>query len=206
MRLFVAIEIPEAVRREVARRIAGLRDRLPRARWVDTNILHLTLLFLGEVDGAQVPALSTALGVAFAKHSPLEFRLAGGGTFPPRRPARVGWVGMETPGGSTGSAPSRVVGLQADVTAAAAASIGFTPEDRPFHPHVTLARCDPNWPRDAAEKFAAAFPGPVGQPWIAERGVLLESRLSPRGPQYRVAAELPFRQARDLPLQEEDEE
>lgn len=184
MRLFVALEVPEVVRREVARRVAGLRDRLPRARWVDSEVMHLTLLFLGQVEEAQVPALEGALAAAFAKHAPMELRLAGGGTFPPRRPARVAWIGME--------APEELAALQADATAAATASIGFEPEDRPYHPHVTLARCEPFWPRDAADKFSAAFPGAVGQPWVADRGVLFESKLSPRGARYREAAILPL--------------
>lgn len=184
MRLFVALEIPEPVRREVARRIAGLRDRLPRARWVDTGNLHLTLLFLGQVEEPQVPVLTAALREAFAKHPPLDLRLADGGTFPPRRPARVAWIGLETPGD--------LRALQADVTAAAVEAIGFQPEERPYYPHVTLARCEPNWPRDAADKFIAAFPGSLGQPWTADRGVLMESKLSPRGATYRVAEELPL--------------
>lgn len=184
MRLFVALEIPEAVRREVARRVAGLRERLPRAKWVDTANLHLTLLFLGQVDDGKVPVLAEALREAFAKHPSLDLRLAQAGTFPPRRPARVAWVGMETPGDLSG--------LQADATSAAVEAIGFEPEDRPFSPHVSLARCEPSWPRDASDKFVNAFPGTIGQPWTAERGVLMESRLSPRGARYRVAAELPL--------------
>jgi 2'-5' RNA ligase len=184
MRLFLALEIPAAVRKEVARRVAGLRERLPRARWVDPEILHLTLLFFGQVEEAKVAGLTAALREAFARHPPLELRLAGGGTFPPRRPARVAWVGME--------APADLTALQADATAAAVAAIGFTPEDRPFNPHVTLARCESFWPRDAAEKFAAAFPGAVGQPWVADHGVLFESKLSPRGPSYQPVALLPL--------------
>jgi 2'-5' RNA ligase len=184
MRLFVALEIPEPVRREVARRVAGLRDRLPRARWVDPANLHLTLLFLGQVDEAQVPVLTAALRKGFARNQPLELRLAGAGTFPPRRPARVAWVGMETPGD--------LLALQADVSDAAVAAVGFEPEERPFSPHVTLARCEPPWPRDAAEKFATAFPDTVGQPWTAEGGVLMESKLSPKGARYRVVEELPL--------------
>jgi len=197
MRLFLAIEIPQAVRREAARRIAGLRDRLPRARWVDPEILHLTLLFFGQVDEAKVPALGAALRAAFARHAPMELRLAGGGTFPPRRPARVAWVGLETT--EAVEEEDDLAALQADAMAAAVESIGFVPEDRPFHPHVTLARCEPFWPRDAAEKFATAFPGAVGQPWLADHGVLFESKLSPKGPRYRAVELLPFANPADLP-------
>ena len=184
MRLFVAIEIPEVVRREVARRCAALRERLPRARWVDLEIIHLTLLFLGYVEDAEVPALSARLREAFAKHPSLDFRLTGAGTFPPRRPARVAWLGME--------APEALAALQKDVTEAAVAALGFEPEYRPYHPHVTLARCEPNWRREAAEKFAAAFPGTIGQPWTADRGVLMESKLSPRGARYAVVEGFPL--------------
>ncbi len=187
MRLFVALEVPEAVRRELTRRVAGLRDRLPRARWVDPEMVHLTLLFLGETPADRVPALSAKLREAFAKHPPMTLRLSGGGTFPPKRPARVAWVGLD--------APDELAAIQADAVAAAVAAIGaggFEPEDRPFKSHVTLARCDPNWPRDAAEKFAAAFPGEIGPPFRVDRGVLMESKLSPRGARYSVVEAFPL--------------
>ncbi|MES1241658.1 MAG: RNA 2',3'-cyclic phosphodiesterase [Acidobacteriota bacterium] len=184
MRLFVALEVPEAVRRELARRVAGLRERLPRARWVDPEMVHLTLLFLGETPADKVPALSAKLREAFANHPPMTLRLSGGGTFPPKRPARVAWVGLD--------APEELAAVQADAVAAAVEAVGFEPEDRPFKSHVTLARCEPNWPRDAAEKFAAAFPGEVGPPFRVDRGVLMESKLSPRGARYSVVEAFPL--------------
>lgn len=184
MRLFVALEIPEAVRRELSRRVAALRDRLPRARWVDLDMVHLTLLFLGETPADRVPALSAKLREAFARHSPMTLRLSGGGTFPPKRPARVAWVGMD--------APEELAAVQADAAAAAVATAGFEPEDRPYTAHVTLARCDPNWPRDAAEKFAAAFPGEIGPPFRVDRGVLMASKLNPRGARYSVVEAFPL--------------
>jgi 2'-5' RNA ligase len=187
MRLFVALEIPEAVRRELARRVAGLRERLPRARWVDPEMVHLTLLFLGETPDDQVPNLAAKLREAFAKHPPMTLRLSGGGTFPPKRPARVAWVGME--------APEELAAVQADAVAAAVEAVGFEPETRPFTSHVTLARCEPNWPRDAAEKFAAAFPGEIGPPFRVDRGVLMRSKLSPRGALYTVVEALPLGQS-----------
>jgi 2'-5' RNA ligase len=184
MRLFVAFEIPEPVRRELTRRMAGLRERLPRARWVDPEKIHLTLLFLGETPADRVPDLAAQLGEAFAKHPPIATRLSGGGTFPPRRAARVAWVGMES--------PEDLAAVQADVAAAAVAAIGFEPEERPFTPHVTLARCEPSWPRGVAEKFTAAFPGEIGPPFVVDRGVLMESKLSPRGARYGVVETFPM--------------
>ncbi|MBV8202110.1 MAG: RNA 2',3'-cyclic phosphodiesterase [Acidobacteria bacterium] len=219
MRLFVAFEIPEPVRREVRRRVAGLRERLPRARWVNPDVLHLTLLFMGEVAPERVTALAGRLGEAFAPFPPMPLRLAGAGTFPAGRPARVAWIGV--------SAPPELVPLQAAVARAAREVLGppaspaatsaasETPEtsaarampatpaaadtpgiaaidERPYRPHVTLARCPAPWPRGAAEKFTAAFPGEIGPPFLATMGVLVESKLSPKGPRYRDLEQLPL--------------
>jgi RNA 2',3'-cyclic 3'-phosphodiesterase len=187
MRLFVALEVPEPARREVRRRVEGLRDRLPKARWVDLDVLHLTLLFLGETAEADVPALAAKLRQVFARFSPLSLRLEGGGTFPPGRPARVAWVGVE--------GPSELLTLQGDVAQAAVEALGFKPEERGYHPHVTLARCSDPWRRDSIEKFTNAFTGFVGPPFVADHGILFESKLSPKGARYREVEVFPLEEA-----------
>jgi 2'-5' RNA ligase len=184
MRLFVALEVPEVPLRDVRRRVDGLRDRLPRARWVDLANVHLTLLFLGETPEEKVPALAAGLREAFARCPPLELRLAGGGTFPPGRPARVAWLGVE--------APEELRKLQEDVTQTAVETLGFEPEERGYTAHVTLARCPDPWRRDAIDKLKSAFPGPVGPPWVADHGTLFESKLSPKGARYRAVEVFPL--------------
>jgi 2'-5' RNA ligase len=176
MRLFVALEIPEPPRRDVRRRVDAIRDRLPRARWVDFDNLHLTLLFLGETAEGDVPALAARLREAFARCPLLDLRLGSGGTFPPGRPARVAWIGVE--------APETLETLQEDVTRAAVDTLGFEPEERGYHPHVTLARSPDPWRREAIDKFKTALTGPVGPPFVADRGVLFESKLSPKGARH----------------------
>src|SRR3954452_12073922 len=184
MRLFVALEIPEPARRDVRRRGDAVRDRLPRARWVDLDNLHLTLLFLGETAEAAVPAFTAGLREAFARCPPLDLRLASGGTFPPGRPARVAWIGVE--------APDALQALQEDATQAAVETLGCEPEERAYHPHVTLARCPDPWRREAIDKFKTALTGPVGPPFVADHGVLFESKLSPKGARYRVVETFPM--------------
>ena len=184
MRLFVALEVPEPPRREVRRRVDAVRDRLPRARWVDLDNVHLTLLFLGETAEGDVPALAAGLREAFARCPPLDLRLSSGGTFPPGRPARVAWVGVE--------APEELTTLQADITQAAVAALGFEPEERAYHPHVTLARCPDPWRREAIDKFKTALTGPIGPPFVADHGVLFESKLSPKGARYQVVETFPL--------------
>jgi RNA 2',3'-cyclic 3'-phosphodiesterase len=184
LRLFVALEVPDPPRRDLKRRVDSVRDRLPRARWVDLENVHLTLLFLGETAEGDVPALAAGLREAFARCPPLELRLVAGGTFPPGRPARVAWVGVE--------APEELMTLQADITRAAVEALGFEPEERPYRAHVTLARCPAPWRRESIEKFTNAFTGPIGQPFVADHGVLFESRLSPKGARYLAVEIFPM--------------
>lgn len=188
MRLFVAVEIPEPVRQEVRRRGEPLRGELPRARWVDPGLLHLTLLFLGEVERALQEALDEALRRAFAGHPPIELGLEDAGGFPPGRPARVAWIGV--------SAPPTLAALQRSVAESARAAVGSRPEEREFHPHLTLARCDPPWGPAALERFRRVFAGPVGERFVAASGVLFESLLGPGGPRHAPLAEYPL-QARE---------
>jgi len=70
--------------------------------------------------------------------------------------------------------------------------LGFEPEERAYHPHVTLARCPAPWRREAIDKFRNAFPGPVGPPFVAGQGVLFESKLSPKGARYREVEVFPM--------------
>lgn len=182
LRLFLALEVPEAHRREIERRATALRRSLPAARWVPVENLHLTLRFLGATDPDRVPRLVDAVRPAFAAFEPLTLRLAGGGTFPPARSARVAWVGID--GGEA------LPELQREVAAAADAALGLEPEGRAFHPHVTLARPRRPWNRRASEEFARAFEGPLGEPFVVREGVLVESRLGPGGSVYTAVEEL----------------
>ena len=176
LRLFLALDLPGAHRREIGERIARLRARLPAARWVRPEGLHLTLAFLGSVEAGTVPGLVAAVAPAFAASPPLTLTVGGGGTFPPGRPARVAWIGLE--GGP------ELLALQRRVAAAASGALGTEPETRPFHAHVTVARPRGPWNRRAADDFARAFEGTLGEPFQVDEGVLYKSRLGPGGSTY----------------------
>lgn len=124
-RLFVAIDLPE----EVKRGVADISGGLPGARWVPGNQLHLTLRFIGEVDAALIQEIKAAL--AGVKAGPFPLALRGIGHFPPGRHPRVLWVGLE------GSGP--LLELQQEVELALIGA-GIPPEERSFSPHITLAR------------------------------------------------------------------
>lgn len=124
-RLFVAIDLPPAVRRQ----LAGICCGLPGARWVEEEQIHLTLRFIGEVDGAVFRDLRE--GLAGVQASPFVLRLAGTGVFPPRQPPRVLWAGVEP--------VEPLVALRNRVEAVVVGT-GLAREGRKFAPHVTMAR------------------------------------------------------------------
>ena len=185
LRLFVAFALSDEVRAAMRRRMGRLRSLLPRARWVDPDNAHLTLVFLGHQPEEKVAPLTTALREVFWRYPALPLRLHGGGTFPQGRPALVAWVGVR--------APAELQPLQHDVADAAAGVLQWEPEKRPYHPHVTLTRCSPPWPRALVERFHSEVQGSWGEEFVAGEGVLYRSRLSPRGAQHEVLARFPLR-------------
>jgi 2'-5' RNA ligase len=125
MRLFVALSLPETLRS----RLCGLCSGLPGARWVAPENLHLTLRFIGEVDGREAEDIDAALsGIRFPR---FPLTLSGVGEFGDGRRLRSVWVGVES--------NELLERLQAKVEQAVQRA-GQPPEKRRFKPHVTLAR------------------------------------------------------------------
>lgn len=181
MRLFLAVPLPDAVRDELGRRAAGLRPVLPPASWPRPESIHLTLAFLGEVEPGRLDALTRSLGaVRFARFAA---SLGQPGFFPHERRPRVAWVGLQPEGPLDALAGEvrRAVG---------AAGVAF--DEKPFRPHLTLARVKAPWSATHVSRFRAAFAALPPDPFEVSRVVLYESRLSPRGathePVYEIVA------------------
>jgi 2'-5' RNA ligase len=174
VRLFVAFELPPPLQTRIVDRLAPLHGELPAASWVPAERLHLTLVFLGEVDAAKLEALGTTLRPVFAASPRMRLRLAGAGTFPPDRPARVAWVGVE---GRAVSSDVRdpLAAIERRTRIALAPLLDRPLEDRPYHAHVTVARPRSPWNRRAVATFREACDEVAGE-WDAERAVLMESR------------------------------
>ena len=184
MRLFVAVELDEAVRAAAERTADDLRQRLRTtrldARWVTGDKLHFTLVFIGHVDDTRADRFAAAVRQPFAR-APFPLRLGGCGAFPPSGPPRVIWIGV-----SEGADALRA--LQHDVVARLE-PLGFEPERRPFSAHLTLARVkdiDRRAARDARATIASA-PVPDAECEIT-RVTLFQSHLSPKGSRYEVLA------------------
>ena len=187
MRLFVAVDIGDAVRTEVARARATIQSQLeavensPRVAWVAPASLHLTLRFLGEVADERAAALREALADPFDL-GPFGVEWRGLGAFPlPRQPKAL-WLGVVSGAALLGR-------LEAEVSRRIDGAID--PDPHPFRPHLTIGR--------------VKSPG-AGFDWIKVledvevRGVkslvnhvtLYQSTLSAKGPQYTGLVKAPL--------------
>ena len=132
LRAFIAITPPTTLQQTMAEvRQVFQRLSLPW-RWVTPDYIHLTLRFLGNVPEESVTSLLQAMEQAAQGQIAFPLRARALGCFPhPARP-RVLWVGLDDPSQALGHLDERLM--------AALTPLGFPPEDRPFHPHLTLAR------------------------------------------------------------------
>lgn len=182
MRLFVAVELPEAVKGVLREGLGRLRRDLPPARWVRVDGMHLTLKFLGEQDATVPDALAAAVEPAFSALAPVEVGLGGGGFFPSARRARVAWVGGQAPG----------LDAWARAIEAAAEGLGIAREARPFAVHLTLARLERPWGERAVETFQRHVSRWSLPLFVAREAVVFRSELKPSGAEYaavrRIAA------------------
>jgi 2'-5' RNA ligase len=163
---------------------ARWRPRLPPASWTKPESWHLTLRFLGEIDEEAAARFADAIG---ASTEVPDVALPPGGpvVFPPHGRPRVVGVGF-----APGAGVDAVAGV-ARTAERAARSIGCAPEERPYRPHVTLARLREPWGRGAVEAFreaAGAWPFPE---WRVRAVVLYSSRLDPSGAVHTPLREWP---------------
>jgi 2'-5' RNA ligase len=188
MRLFVAVDLPEETKRLIAAEQTLIAAPLVRSgsslKLVAPERMHLTLLFLGEVQEARVPAVIEAMNTAVDLPA-FDMAFGGGGMFPARGAPRVLWMGV-----TEGAAP--LTSLQ-DEIAERIRGLGIAFDDRPFHPHLTLGRWRESNSDRAARGRIRREGGPLRGSGVAvgvrvTRATLYQSRLSSSGPAYTALA------------------
>jgi 2'-5' RNA ligase len=184
MRLFVAIDLEDAIRQRIVRFVDGVAGFAPDVRWMKPEALHLTLKFIGEFPEPKLEDLKSAL--AAVKSAPFDISFSGTGFFPTPKAARVFWIGVHA------DDPLQNLAAAADD---AAAKHGAEREARAHTPHLTLARAGSGKPsrgkddkpnnrfqklRERLEKM----PPPDFGTMTARELYLYQSKLSPRGSEY----------------------
>jgi len=181
MREFIAIELPESVREALRREQARFREVCPDARWTRPEGIHLTLKFLGDTSSQQETQVKDALS-RMAPFEKFTVRVQGFGFFPDAKRPRVFWAGLD--------APPALAQLAAQVESALA-PLGFAPENRPFKPHLTLARFKVPRPQPKLEALLAVQNQPLLGTFEVSEFFLWESRLLPGGAEYHKVASFP---------------
>jgi 2'-5' RNA ligase len=186
MRIFIGIDLDPEVRARIARFIEGVEGFAPDARWMRPETLHVTLKFIGEQTPEQVTAITEHLRQIEA--SAFEIRCAGYGFFPTAKAPRVFWIGIH--------AGPQLADL-AECVDTAVAELGVAQEERPYSPHLTLARCSgrsgsPKWRKGdhpsaifaALDKRLSAMGELDFGTMAATEFILYQSQLSPVGSKY----------------------
>lgn len=173
LRLFVALDPPRDVREALAAwrdaAIAG-RDEL---RPVPVEALHVTLAFLGSRPVVEVERITSVIEAVAARHPAPALEPQAVKAVPPRRPRLFALDLADPCGGAAVLQRAVAEGLKGI----------YTPEERPFWPHVTLARV-----RKGARAAELKAPPPPAGEWRAEAVTLYRSHLSPRGARYEALA------------------
>jgi 2'-5' RNA ligase len=172
LRLFVAVEVPDAVLAVVEAALAEMRERHPGGRWVPRQNQHVTVKFLGTTWPRLVDGVERAVEDVARSTPRFSTRVEGLGAFPSQRRARVLWAGLD-------DAQDRL----ADVAGALDRALEreFPPEKRAFTPHLTIARFDPPIQLEA-------LPTVASDPFHVERLVLFRSHLRRPAPVYESVA------------------
>jgi RNA 2',3'-cyclic 3'-phosphodiesterase len=175
VRLFIAIELDgtarEAIAAEQKRIASSMRDARGSLKWVRPEQMHLTIVFIGEVDEARAASIVEVVCRPVAA-VPFDLVFQGAGVFPPHGAPRVLWIGV-----SRGLA--ELTDLQREM-ASRVANCGMELESRPFHPHLTLGRWRESRPSDRRKALEAANENVVAHVHVAA-ATLFHSKLSSAG-------------------------
>lgn len=178
MRAFVAVGISRKVVSSLERLVESERNRFPRARWVQTANLHLTLRFLGETSEQVLSGMATDLSASLARFPHFTLDCRGVGFFPSSRRPRVFWVGVFNP-------PAALVQIHEEIESIARRH-GFEAETRKFSPHLTLARFrEPRFDPRFAEIEKELEEHQFGASRIREVA-MYKSILRPQGAEHQV--------------------
>jgi 2'-5' RNA ligase len=180
IRSFVAIELPEEAKRGLARLRRELeRDEHRFVKWVEPRAIHLTLKFLGNIPSKRVAEVTEAIGRAARGIFPFHLEISGTGAFPNLKQVRVFWVGI-------GGELDKLSVLHQNIDSVLAA-VGFTREERPFVPHLTLARVREGASLPERRSFGELVGSTIFEDKYSievEAVRLMRSQLTPSGANY----------------------
>jgi 2'-5' RNA ligase len=177
MRVFIAVDIPDEIRKTLGDLQREMRPLTSSARWVAPESIHITLKFVGEIPEKRLEDIDSALrGLTW---KPFTITVRGVGFFPGTRSPRVFWAGMEAP---------TMEGL-AEQLDTLMERLGFEKEKRAFRPHLTLARAKDTRIDSSLVSAAAKYEEHAFGSFSVDRVFLFKSTLKPSGAVYEKLKE-----------------
>lgn len=178
LRTFLGVSLPQELCRQLAEFQQQLRRTMPVVNWVRPESIHLTLKFLGSIDFSMVEQMLKAVEPVRTYQAPFIMRVQGVGVFPDSRRPRILWTGC------TGEIPA-LHNLVAYIEQALE-PLGFPPEEKPYHPHLTLARIKQDSSKVGAMLRESNLIGQTPElgKLPIDRLTLFQSVLTPSGAEY----------------------
>ncbi len=185
IRTFLAIELPRALLSKIEEVQGNLRSSQSDVRWVSPGNLHLTLKFFGNIDESKIEPIVKSIDQTVQETPPIFLRAKGMGAFPNLRNPRVIWIGF-------GEGKEELTSFQRKLEIEFE-KIGFPPEDRPFHPHLTLGRVRSGKGKEDLIKGMERYREEEFGEIQVEKVILFKSDLRPSGPIYTALREISLR-------------
>lgn len=183
LRCFIAIEIPEVIKREMSAITDILRTTGADVKWISAENMHLTLKFLGKTRESVIARIAEALGKKMSSYSPFYITISHVGCFPDRRRPRILWIGVDQ--------TEVMKKLHSDIEREME-QFGFTAENRAFHAHITIGRIrSQRRVRPVIRKLDEYASHNCGT-YEVRNISLIKSELNPAGPRYETLAEIPL--------------
>ncbi len=184
-RIFIAVDLDDAVRDRLAQAVRDLVAPDSRVRWVARDNMHVTMKFLGDLDDALLADACRAVRDVAAGLAPAEFAVRGVECIPPAgKTLRMFWAGVEDASGALGEAHAAIE--------PALASMGLAPDERRFRPHVTLGRVKSARSADRLRQAASRWQDEAFGHVRAGEIVVYGSELTPSGPIYTPLTRAPL--------------
>jgi 2'-5' RNA ligase len=177
-RTFIAVGLTKPIRDHIVLLQETLAGTGAEVNWVEPQNIHLTLLFLGEVDDREIPAVCRIASDGAKKQAAFSMTVEKAGCFPnPRRP-RILWVGV-------GEGAEPLVALHDDLEIPLQ-DLGYRREERRYTPHITLGRVKSERSSDQLVKQLARRTAWKAGEMTVEELLIMGSELKPAGPVYTV--------------------
>jgi len=181
MRTFIAIDFEQKIKDELSLFIQKLQAVSSNVKWIKKSGMHLTLKFLGEIEEDKTAEIKSCLSKISKNHDSFSLQLKGTGTFPPgKKKPRVLWVGVEE--------NKKLAKLQSDIERELA-KLGFPPEKRPFHPHLTLGRIKASSQLGNIISYLEKNKDKSFGHMVVKKTTFFLSILKPTGAEYKALAE-----------------